>query len=99
MFPVFPAEYEAKLDESQYLDSDSKQFRACNEQLREAIKQDPELRAKFTEEQIAEIEAGETPTGYTWHHHEEPGRMQLVDSEIHAKTGHLGGKALWGGER
>lgn len=39
---------------------------------------------------------GETPEGYTWHHHEEPGIIQLVDTEIHAQTGHTGGSELWG---
>jgi len=35
-----------------------------------------------------------TPKGYTWHHHEETGRMQLVESNAHAKTGHTGGFSL-----
>jgi RHS repeat-associated protein len=32
-----------------------------------------------------------TPEGYTWHHHQDTGRMQLVDSKVHAQTGHAGG--------
>ncbi|MDG4762729.1 polymorphic toxin-type HINT domain-containing protein [Solwaraspora sp. WMMD406] len=32
-----------------------------------------------------------TPTGYTWHHHQDKGLMQLVDRTVHAKTGHTGG--------
>jgi len=32
-----------------------------------------------------------TPEGYTWHHHQDRGLMQLVDTEVHAKTGHNGG--------
>jgi RHS repeat-associated protein len=41
----------------------------------------------------ANREAGlsETPEGYTWHHHQEPGLMQLIERGIHAKTGHTGG--------
>ncbi|MDR1488612.1 MAG: HNH endonuclease [Holosporales bacterium] len=34
--------------------------------------------------------------GYTWHHHQDVGRMQLVPEKIHADTGHFGGDALWG---
>ncbi|MED4455112.1 HNH endonuclease [Metabacillus fastidiosus] len=34
---------------------------------------------------------GETFEGYTWRHHEQPGVIQLVDSEIHENTGHTGG--------
>ncbi|MEM7174094.1 MAG: HNH endonuclease [Bacteroidota bacterium] len=37
-----------------------------------------------------------TPPGYTWHHHQEYGVMELVETEIHQKTGHTGGWALWG---
>jgi hypothetical protein len=36
-----------------------------------------------------------TPKGYTWHHHQEYGRMQLVDEPVHTKTGHTGGFSLW----
>jgi hypothetical protein len=33
----------------------------------------------------------ETPKGMTWHHHQDRTTMQLVPTEIHAKTGHTGG--------
>jgi len=33
----------------------------------------------------------ETPEGYTWHHHEDKGLMQLIQETVHAKTGHTGG--------
>ncbi|WP_445662062.1 HNH endonuclease [Bacillus sp. FSL R9-9481] len=42
------------------------------------------------------MRSGKNPKGYTWHHHQEPGTMQLVDTNIHQKTGHTGGRALWG---
>ncbi|WP_236710567.1 HNH endonuclease [Streptomyces sp. 150FB] len=32
-----------------------------------------------------------TPPGYTWHHNEDPGLMQLIERQIHADTGHTGG--------
>ena len=38
----------------------------------------------------------ETPDGKTWHHHQDRGRMQLVDREIHKRTGHKGGWSIWG---
>ena len=34
--------------------------------------------------------------GYTWHHHQNAGILQLVDEEIHAKTWHHGGYSIWG---
>jgi RHS repeat-associated protein len=33
----------------------------------------------------------ETPDGYTWHHHQDSGLMQLVRSDVHGQTGHTGG--------
>jgi len=36
-----------------------------------------------------------TPKGQTWHHHQDRGRMQLVDTKIHSSTGHTGGFSLW----
>jgi len=33
--------------------------------------------------------------GYTWHHHQERGRMQLVPTDIHDETGHTGGMKMW----
>lgn len=41
----------------------------------------------------------ETPEGCVWHHHQETGRMQLVEIEEHQTAAHTGGKALWGGGR
>ncbi|MGX2975550.1 HNH endonuclease [Ursidibacter arcticus] len=97
VFPVFESTYDAQLPDDLLQASDSKQFAECNAQLKEQIKNDPELRAKFTEEQLEQIENGDTPDGYTWHHNEEKGKMQLVDTSVHNKTAHTGGKAIWGG--
>lgn len=37
-----------------------------------------------------------TPEGMTWHHSHKYGEMQLVDQELHRKTGHVGGWSIWG---
>lgn len=97
VFPEFESVYDVQLPEDLYLESDKKQFDECNKRLKEAVESDPELAKKFDEEQLDQIKNGETPDGYTWHHNEETGKMQLVESEIHAKTGHLGGRSIWGG--
>lgn len=39
---------------------------------------------------------GTSPTKLTWHHHKDPGRMQLLDRKVHGKFKHCGGKAIWG---
>lgn len=97
VFPEFDSKFDAKLPDNLLQASDKDQFAECNKQLKEGIEKDPELAKKFTPEQIEQIKNGDTPDGYTWHHNEETGKMQLVDSEIHAKTGHTGGKVIWGG--
>ena len=46
----------------------------------------------------ANIKAGYkngTLKGQTWHHHQITGRMQLVDSKVHGKTGRTGGFSIW----
>ena len=95
--PEFDSIYDVQLPEGLEKFTDKEQFAECNKQLKEAIAKDPALKEKFTPEQLEQIENGDTPDGYTWHHDAEKGKMQLVDSETHAKTGHTGGKAIWGG--
>ncbi|WP_442903602.1 HNH endonuclease [Gilliamella sp. Pas-s25] len=49
----------------------------------------------FTPEQLNAINAGKPKIpGYTWHHHQHRGRMQLVPEDAHLQTGHIGGEAL-----
>jgi hypothetical protein len=78
-------------------ESDPKQFAEANRQLKEKYDSDPEFASKFNERQRDDIENGRTPYGYTWHHNEETGKLQLVDYETHANTRHTGGRAIWGG--
>jgi len=97
LFPVFDSAFDLQLPEKLYKATDAEQNAECNRQLKEAVKNDPELAKKFTDKQLEQIERGEKPAGYTWHHNEDTGKMQLVDTKTHAATGHLGGKAIWGG--
>ena len=97
VFPKFESRFDAQLPKDMYDATDNKQFEECNKQLKEAVHNDPELRKKFTPEQLEQIENGDTPDGYTWHHDATPGKMQLVDTETHAATGHTGGRNVWGG--
>ncbi len=39
--------------------------------------------------------ADATPEGYTWHHHEDVGRMMLVRTDVHVPFKHTGGVAIW----
>jgi len=98
VFPQFDSTFEAKLSKELYLESDSKQFEECGKQLKQKFNEDPEFRKQFSERAKDDIMNERTPPyGYTWHHNEVPGKMQLVAYETHAKTGHTGGKIIWGG--
>ena len=95
--PEFDSVFDAQLPENLRYASDDIQFRRCTYQLRDALEINPQLKAQFTDKQLREINRGTTPKGYTWHHDVEVGKMQLVLTSIHSKTGHTGGRSLWGG--
>ena len=101
VFPIFESVCDVQLPEDLEQASNARQFKECNKQLQERVENDPELRNAFTDEQLEEIEDGDTPSGYVWHHNEETGKMQLVKDQDHDRTqggaAHTGGKALWGG--
>ena len=61
------------------------------------VSENPELKKQFTTEQLEDIALGDTPSGFTWHHDAETGKMQLVDTNIHNSTNHTGGRNIWGG--
>lgn len=99
--PKFDSKYDAQIPEDLYEEKDREQFKECNKQLYEKIQNDPDFAKKFTPEQIDQIKdgmrTGTAPDGYVWHHDAKAGRIQLVDSSIHSKTGHTGGRTIWGG--
>ena len=99
VFPKFDFAYETILPEKMLKASDSVQFRYCNEQLKKAINEDPSLKDKFNSTQLDQISKGLNPRGWTWHHNEDTGKMELVKTDTHARTPHVGGKAIWGGGR
>ena len=98
-FPVFDSDFTVVLDEEMYLESDANQFNVANDTLYQAIQENPSLSSDLglSQADVQALENGETPEGYTWHHNEEPGVLQLVDEETHAQTGHTGGREIWGG--
>jgi len=97
VFPEFESRFDAQIPQDQYGESDRTQFAECNAQLREAVRDDKELAKVFDKNQLEQIENGDAPDGYVWHHDADPGKIQLVDFESHAKTGHTGGRYVWGG--
>ncbi|WP_436006733.1 HNH endonuclease [Knoellia sp. LjRoot47] len=51
---------------------------------------------RSTDSRLANEAAGlaRTPAGYTWHHHQDVGLMQLINRDVHRATGHTGGFSL-----
>jgi|GEM_PF-5003545 len=99
VFPKFEPAFETRIGPEVYQATDFEQFARCNKDLAKRLDASPGMRGKFNGEQLAQIREGLTPDGYTWHHHQQPGRMQLVPTEQHLGTGHVGGRSLWGGGR
>ncbi len=107
-FPIFHAKADLYLDLS-HLNSkkDGDHFKAANEALGNALRADSSLAQKLglTPEQANQImrqpPSAKAPEGLTWHHHQDTGRIQLVDRAEHAhfSGGHTGGMRLWGGGR
>lgn len=98
-FPVFESNFNVVLSEEVYLESDHVQFNIANNTLYQAISQNPSLANELglSSTDVQALANGQTPEGYTWHHNEEPGVLQLVDKETHEQTAHTGGRAIWGG--
>ena len=97
VFPSFESKFDAQLPSELYKETDYKQFKECNNQLKDEVSKNQNLEKGFNKEQLEQIENGDTPDGYVWHHDATPGKMQLVDYQTHADTRHTGGKVVWGG--
>ncbi|TOD65006.1 HNH endonuclease [Vibrio parahaemolyticus] len=97
VFPQFNSAIDVQLPEELIKAKDTAQAEYANEALKEKVENDPEFAKQFSDEQLEQIENGETPDGCTWHHSEEYGEMQLISTEDHQNNRHTGGKAIWGG--
>jgi hypothetical protein len=76
-------------------------FRAANWKLFQAIQQNPGLAQELglIQREIERLSMSSTPPSrFTWHHHQDVGRIQLVLKGEHAlANSHTGGMAIWGG--
>ena len=96
--PEFPTPFAIEIPKELWKAGDREIFKYCTEQLRGGIQVDPELAKQFTPQQLEQIMDGEPYIkGMTWHHSEIPGRMELVETRIHAPSSHTGGNSIWCG--
>ena len=84
-------------------------MQAATRQLHFQMEQEAKVVGKSTKAYIVDkgyssiqadaiIDEVSTIPDYTWHHHQETGRMQLVSRIAHEKARHNGGNSLWGKE-
>lgn len=99
VFPKFDSKFETSLPRAMLSASDDIQFRYCSKALAKQIETNPDMGSRYTPRQLDQIRNGEPRiSGLTWHHKEStPGRMQLVNAEVHGICRHTGGRAIWGG--
>ncbi|MEK4545099.1 T7SS effector LXG polymorphic toxin [Bacillus sp. FSL L8-0173] len=97
-FPIFESKHTLTLDKADFKKSRDQHFDKLNKQLYKQTEEDPSLIKKLdlNEDDLLDLQDGITPEKYTWHHHQTPGKMELVDRVIYAKTGHTGGYKIWG---
>jgi len=101
-FPRFDTRFETLLDDIHIGSGRPAQhFRAANARLAQAIRADPAL-ARQLGLGPADVElllvSDAPPQGYLWHHHQDVGRMQLLQRVFHKLSlPHTGGMAIWGG--
>ncbi|WP_410679362.1 HNH endonuclease [Avibacterium paragallinarum] len=101
-FPIFDkyAAYDTRLDISSFRNkSYTKQMGMATKDLANSIKKGYINENNFTSEQLNAIYRGEKKIpGFTWHHHQDTGRMQLIPERIHQETGHIGGRSIQKGK-
>ena len=99
-FPKFDSKFNCRLPFHLVHAGEMKQFKYCTNKLREYIKRHPDYKKNFSKQQLKEINSKKPRIDkFTWHHHQAKSQrlLQLVDKEIHDKTAHTGGRAVFGG--
>ena len=98
-FPIFDkhVKYETRISGNLSEMSMDAHMRAATRQLRADIETGVVQGNMFNDNQMKQIMSGfDKIDGYTWHHHQDVGRMQLLPEELNKKFGHVGGNDLWG---
>ena len=97
-FPNFEKDvkYDTRINTKEFRSKGSTgQMRLATKDLAEAIQKGQVRKSSFNTEQLRAIEKGKAKIpGYTWHHHQDTGRMQLIGEDLHHDTGHIGWEAM-----
>lgn len=95
-FPIFNPMATVNLPITLLKSANSTQFKHANKEILTQILSSSNFAKKFTQEQLQALSKGDTPADLVWHHHQNTGVLQLIDKATHVKTGHTGGKSIWG---
>ena len=95
-FPKFKAVVTVNLDRKLWKKERDIHFYHASRILYEKISKNKKLADKFNKKEIELFRKGRVPSKYTWHHHQDKGKLILVDSEIHSNVNHHGGFSIWG---
>ena len=96
-FPKFKSYYTIHLKRCDYKKSREYHFNYANKFLYNKALKSKKVKKRFTLDELSELKKGNTPDRYTWHHHQDSGKLQLVSRKINAKVYHIGGYDIWGG--
>lgn len=97
VFPKFESAADVQMPKDLYKASFPQQEKYCLEQLQKQVKNPfSSTKKNFSDAEIEQILDNKLPAGYTWHHNQKEGFMQLVETSIHEATRHTGGMSLWG---
>jgi hypothetical protein len=93
-FPVFGSKATVILKPNDWKSPNYR--RIANRLLLAQIEKNPNLAMHFSVADIDRLKVGKNPAGFDWHHGQQRGRIELVRSDIHGRTPHLGGDKVWG---
>lgn len=97
VFPKFNSVADVQLSKDLYKANSFQQEKYCLEQLQKQLKNPfSGTKKNFSDSEVNQILDNKLPDGYTWHHNQKEGFMQLVNREVHESTRHTGGMSLWG---
>ncbi|HAV1239623.1 TPA: Rhs-family protein [Salmonella enterica] len=101
--------FEHQVDSSNRYSSDAVQFNRANDALIKRMNNDPAFRRDMLRRHpelgnwLKNGRKSSSPSGFTWHHHEDLNRLVLVDRGDHSSNSGLyhptgkGGRDIWGG--
>ncbi len=109
-FPIFNSKVTYELPKSQYELSRSNHDKELNKQLYTDIESgiidnpfptgvDYSSLEKGKMVQYYDAQFADYVNYFTWHHHQEPGILQLIEFKLHKATKHTGGFKIWGRDK